>query len=87
MRDTSLLAYHNLNRYKVGSQNHKIYSFLQTNPSVAWSDTQIAFATKLSLHVVESRRSKMEKDDIITYAGDRKAPTGNFVRTYKVKQP
>lgn len=82
---TSLLAYHNLNKHRVGSQIQQIYQLIRDSP-IALSDRQISQRLNLQRNIVESRTSQLEREGVILCAGcpvDK--ATGNHSRTWKVK--
>jgi hypothetical protein len=86
IKQTSIDAYHNLNRHKINSQYGKILALIASS-EVSLNDRRIAKALQLPVNVVESRLCQLEKEGYIIRDGNRYDPvTMNQSRTWRLKK-
>jgi predicted transcriptional regulator len=82
MKQTSLRAYHNLNRHKINSQYGRILTLIKSS-ELALNDRRIAAKLSLPINVVESRLCQLCKEGLIVEDGDKyDAVTENYSRTW-----
>jgi hypothetical protein len=83
MKQTSISAFHNLNRHRVGSQLNRIQTLIESS-ELPLNDRRIAVKLMLPLNIVESRLCQLEREGAIINDGDKLDPaTQNYSRTWK----